>query len=146
MSDLTSKSADPFQTSVRPANRAYPSERTCASSRFLDRSARIGTTDRRHPRPTHPPLPDHRDQGRELSAPRRQDAYSPSEVRRRAQRNITGARCQFQARGRRKDQPLACCHRAVVFDRRAPVSYTHLRAHETVLDLVCRLLLEKKKK
>src|SRR5665811_1410255 len=27
-----------------------------------------------------------------------------------------------------------------------PVSYTHLRAHETVLDLVCRLLLEKKKK
>src|SRR5664280_1397558 len=29
------------------------------------------------------------------------------------------------------------CHQAV--------SYTHLRAHETVLDLVCRLLLEKKK-
>ena len=29
-----------------------------------------------------------------------------------------------------------------VFDS---VSYTHLRAHETVLDLVCRLLLEKKK-
>ena len=28
----------------------------------------------------------------------------------------------------------------------ATVSYTHLRAHETVLDLVCRLLLEKKKK
>ena len=27
-----------------------------------------------------------------------------------------------------------------------PVSYTHLRAHETVLDLVCRLLLEKNKK
>ena len=26
------------------------------------------------------------------------------------------------------------------------VSYTHLRAHETVLDLVCRLLLEKKHK
>ena len=26
------------------------------------------------------------------------------------------------------------------------VSYTHLRAHETVLDLVCRLLLVKKKK
>ncbi|WDT36867.1 hypothetical protein PVA38_11825 [Streptococcus pneumoniae D39] len=30
-------------------------------------------------------------------------------------------------------------------DRVRPVSYTHLRAHETVLDLVCRLLLEKKK-
>ena len=28
--------------------------------------------------------------------------------------------------------------------RRDSVSYTHLRAHETVLDLVCRLLLEKK--
>ena len=26
----------------------------------------------------------------------------------------------------------------------SPVSYTHLRAHETVLDLVCRLLLENK--
>ena len=28
---------------------------------------------------------------------------------------------------------------------RGPVSYTPLRAHETVLDIVCRLLLEKKK-
>ena len=28
--------------------------------------------------------------------------------------------------------------------RLIPVSYTHLRAHETVLELVCRLLLEKK--
>src|SRR5664280_3074746 len=27
--------------------------------------------------------------------------------------------------------------------RSGAVSYTHLRAHETVLDLVCRLLLEK---
>ena len=26
-----------------------------------------------------------------------------------------------------------------------PVSYTNLRAHETVLEIVCRLLLEKKK-
>src|SRR5450759_5722297 len=31
-------------------------------------------------------------------------------------------------------------------DRLEPVSYTHLRAHETRHDLVCRLLLEKKKK
>ena len=30
-------------------------------------------------------------------------------------------------------------------DGHEAVSYTHLRAHETVLDLVCRLLLEKKK-
>ena len=29
--------------------------------------------------------------------------------------------------------------------RRHTVSYTHLRAHETVLDIVCRLLLEKHK-
>src|SRR5660397_284783 len=29
---------------------------------------------------------------------------------------------------------------------RTPVSYTHLRAHETKANLVCRLLLEKKKK
>src|SRR5450756_2911780 len=28
----------------------------------------------------------------------------------------------------------------------SPISYTHLRAHETRHDLVCRLLLEKKKK
>ena len=31
------------------------------------------------------------------------------------------------------------------FESGTAVSYTHLRAHETVLDLVCRLLLEKKK-
>ena len=34
--------------------------------------------------------------------------------------------------------------RELVSEVRRPVSYTHLRAHETVLDLVCRLLLEKK--
>ena len=32
-----------------------------------------------------------------------------------------------------------------VYKNIGAVSYTHLRAHETVLDLVCRLLLEKKK-
>jgi len=32
-----------------------------------------------------------------------------------------------------------------LFVQAESVSYTHLRAHETVLDLVCRLLLEKKK-
>ena len=31
------------------------------------------------------------------------------------------------------------------FEITAPVSYTHLRAHETPEHLVCRLLLEKKK-
>ena len=34
---------------------------------------------------------------------------------------------------------------ATMFYGVGAVSYTHLRAHETVLDLVCRLLLEKKK-
>src|SRR5664280_2749967 len=32
-------------------------------------------------------------------------------------------------------------HVVVVKDATTSVSYTHLRAHETVLDLVCRLLL-----
>src|SRR5450756_929689 len=36
-------------------------------------------------------------------------------------------------------------HDVVPVRRTAPVSYTHLRAHETRHDLVCRLLLEKKK-
>src|SRR5664280_1151669 len=39
-----------------------------------------------------------------------------------------------------------CCTRHGGSSGNSPVSYTHLRAHETVLDLVCRLLLEKKKK
>mgnify|MGYP003378081090 CR=1 FL=1 len=32
----------------------------------------------------------------------------------------------------------------IIREANQAVSYTHLRAHETVLDLVCRLLLEKK--
>src|SRR5664279_3063780 len=38
-----------------------------------------------------------------------------------------------------------CRPPTVVRDTRGPVSYTHLRAHETDSYLVCRLLLEKKK-
>ena len=38
--------------------------------------------------------------------------------------------------------PIARLQRGIVI--RCAVSYTHLRAHENVLDLVCRLLLEKK--
>ena len=34
---------------------------------------------------------------------------------------------------------------ALLLKREKPVSYTHLRAHETGRNLVCRLLLEKKK-
>ena len=43
------------------------------------------------------------------------------------------------------DEPLRVSSNVGLSDRTVPVSYTHLRAHETVLDLVCRLLLEKKK-
>ena len=42
-------------------------------------------------------------------------------------------------------QPLELARQLRKSITREPVSYTHLRAHETVLDLVCRLLLEKKK-
>ena len=35
--------------------------------------------------------------------------------------------------------------RFLMYRRTTAVSYTHLRAHETEADLVCRLLLEKKK-
>ena len=52
-----------------------------------------------------------------------------------------------------KNNDVNCQQKAIIvtykLDNRyylGPVSYTHLRAHETVLDLVCRLLLEKKKK
>src|SRR5665647_3858206 len=38
------------------------------------------------------------------------------------------------------------CRVSVQVDRHNAVSYTHLRAHETDSYLVCRLLLEKKKK
>eukprot|EP00658_Telonema_sp_P-2_P014734 TRINITY_DN1561_c0_g1_i12.p1 TRINITY_DN1561_c0_g1~~TRINITY_DN1561_c0_g1_i12.p1 ORF type:complete len:138 (+),score=30.74 TRINITY_DN1561_c0_g1_i12:537-950(+) len=37
-------------------------------------------------------------------------------------------------------------HEVRILRSRTPVSYTHLRAHETPEHLVCRLLLEKKKK
>ena len=48
------------------------------------------------------------------------------------------ALARFKGRGSEDEQ--------IQLLRFATVSYTHLRAHETVLDLVCRLLLEKKKK
>src|SRR5450756_721256 len=40
---------------------------------------------------------------------------------------------------------VVTCGPMPMMARVAPVSYTHLRAHETRHDLVCRLLLEKKK-
>ena len=41
---------------------------------------------------------------------------------------------------------VAHCMTRLRFVVKDPVSYTHLRAHETDSYLVCRLLLEKKKK
>ena len=66
---------------------------------------------------------------------RRQDQPDHRVVRaHRVQLRITGDRVERKCSG--ADPP-----RRIVGAR--PVSYTHLRAHETVLDLVCRLLLEK---
>ena len=53
-----------------------------------------------------------------------------------------GKACQVDAVGDDLD-PFAR-HAGLDDGRLEPVSYTPLRAHETVLDLVCRLLLEKK--
>ena len=60
---------------------------------------------------------------------------------RKSVRSITGAvgraansRTRTQRAGHRTEAALT-----------KAVSYTHIRAHETVLDLVCRLLPEKKK-
>ncbi|MBW6128461.1 hypothetical protein KZ843_37205, partial [Pseudomonas aeruginosa] len=44
-----------------------------------------------------------------------------------------------------KDKVLLVLHGKQAGNEEA-VSYTHLRAHETCADLVCRLLIEKKKK
>src|SRR5665648_1278665 len=49
---------------------------------------------------------------------------------------ISGGRDRHRRRSSGDRDPHRC----------VPVSYTHLRAHETRHDLVCRLLLEKKKK
>ena len=64
------------------------------------------------------------------------DVYKRQRRRRPVRR--TEARAHRPARRRERASPSS--------ERRAwaAVSYTHLRAHETVLDLVCRLLLEKK--
>ena len=52
----------------------------------------------------------------------------------------------LQAEVHHGGEPAARCEfleRAAAHARGVAVSYTHLRAHETVLDLVCRFLLVK---
>src|SRR5450759_4066488 len=56
---------------------------------------------------------------------------------------VTGAAARYA--GRITRQELTCCSQPFHGSRVIAVSYTHLRAHETRHDLVCRLLLEKKK-
>ena len=63
---------------------------------------------------------------------KRQDIYGPSQPQ---MLGLAGQ--QPESRDGTNMEPL---------EAYGAVSYTHLRAHETVLDLVCRLLLEKKKK
>ena len=55
----------------------------------------------------------------------------------------TGVEVTRRGRLGRRSGPQAKLAKASAINT---VSYTHLRAHETVLDLVCRLLLEKKKR
>ena len=62
--------------------------------------------------------------------------------KRQAQGRFKAAQVVRQARA---DLQVTVIDRTQLDAQVAAVSYTHLRAHETVLDLVCRLLLEKKK-
>src|SRR5450756_2875738 len=54
---------------------------------------------------------------------------------------------QWMDRNKLNDLSEGRVHQGVIAEvpDKEPVSYTHLRAHETRHDLVCRLLLEKKK-
>ena len=61
-------------------------------------------------------------------------------------REITPGGCMLQAGPSEVDATIETRWKRVLEAiGTEPVSYTHLRAHETVLDLVCRLLLAKKK-
>src|SRR5678816_4146933 len=62
---------------------------------------------------------------------------------------LADAEAKFRAQGVTTDKRVICyCGGGIsaTIDLFVPVSYTHLRAHETPEHLVCRLLLEKKKK
>src|SRR5450756_1867536 len=67
--------------------------------------------------------------------------YSESEIRRVAH---VGFRIAMKRAGKNGQGKMCSVDKANVLDTSMPVSYTHLRAHETRHDLVCRLLLEKK--
>src|SRR5450756_2816069 len=74
-------------------------------------------------------------------------------IRDRSTRAPSGSRARTIASATSDVMRSCSCGRAATWrttraslDRPVTVSYTHLRAHETRHDLVCRLLLEKKKK
>src|SRR5450759_5846850 len=80
------------------------------------------------------------------------EGYLPSRIRRRVADTIESRTLALIAAspGRRGGPPARLPRRSTGspshIRRGESVSYTHLRAHETRHDLVCRLLLEKKKK
>ena len=66
------------------------------------------------------------------------DEEAEAEAKPKAPVKPTRSRLERRGKGYRKSAEL--------IEKGKAVSYTHLRAHETVLDIVCRLLLEKKNK
>src|ERR1035437_944469 len=101
---------------------------------FLDRGPRIGAPHRRHSRPAHPPVPDHRDQGRELSAAGRQIQDCPGhgpEGSNRLERDC------HHACGRGANHQVASDHRATVFDRCALLNWTGV--HKPLIMRACMM-------
>ena len=76
---------------------------------------------------------------------RDRDQVAAVVLRRRMPEMVEADSEQRADRGEAGDVPAQVAVALVGARHHHPVSYTHLRAHETVLDLVCRLLLEKKK-
>ena len=60
-------------------------------------------------------------------------------------REIRESLAQFLRKNGRRATAVDSAENARRAIKEHPVSYTHLRAHETALELVCSLLLEKKK-
>src|SRR5678815_383666 len=70
------------------------------------------------------------------------DFSAPEDIKRKAMEAIAADVNQYAITWGSKDFRDAIARKTKWY----PVSYTHLRAHETPEHLVCRLLLEKKKK